>query len=159
MPYISDCSFDAAGSILQHILPGAPLKPRDLNWQKWGQLYQFDQEEFAGSKFENSGLGKEGFLYIPYNCALTDNCRVHVAFHGCSQSKMFLGDTYVKNTGYLEWAGPNNLILLFPQATAVSQVNDHGCWDFFGFTLNYLTRHGVQASAIRQMVERLQQSN
>jgi hypothetical protein len=58
-------------------------------------------------------MDEVGFVYIPYNCALT-SCSVHVAFHGCSEQKENLGDIYVKNTGYMEWAGPNNVAVIFP---------------------------------------------
>jgi hypothetical protein len=95
---ICNCSFDGVGSILTHILP--EIKPKDLNWSKWGQIYQFDQSEFLENP-NAFGMDETGFVFIPYNCALK-SCKVHVAFHGCGEQKEILGDVYVKNTGYLE---------------------------------------------------------
>jgi poly(3-hydroxybutyrate) depolymerase len=83
-----------------------------------------------------------------------------VSLHGCSQSQTYLGRTYVEDTGYLEWAGTNDIIVVFPQAKPVSAtVNPTGCWDFFGFSgegTDYLTKEGVQTSTIMKMVKRLQ---
>ena len=100
-------------------------------------------------------MDEAGFVFIPYSCALNP-CKVHVAFHGCGESKEFLGDEYVKNTGYLEQAGPNEMVVVFPQAHSIPETNISGCWDFWGYTgPDYLTKDGPQAKAIRLMVERL----
>jgi len=62
----------------------------------------------------------------------------------------------VENTGYLEWAGANNIVILFPQAKA-NTFNPKGCWDFWGYTgVDYASNLGVQPHAIKKMVERLQ---
>ena len=54
------------------------------------------------------------------------------------------GDEFVKNTGYLEYAASNDLIMLFPQAYA-GTGNASGCWDYKGFTgkTTYYTNQGV----------------
>jgi len=46
-----------------------------------------------------------------------------------------IDDIYVKKTGYLEVAEANDIIVVFPQAIAISegQVNPGGCWDTWGF--------------------------
>ena len=100
-------------------------------------------------------MDNEGYMFVGDDCSSPgSNCRVHVALHGCYQGKWNIGDSFAKNTGYLEWG--KNLIILFPQADN-SFWNPAGCWDFWGFTgSDYVTRNGSQPKAIVRMIERLQ---
>jgi poly(3-hydroxybutyrate) depolymerase len=96
-----------------------------------------------------------GYVYVPNNC-YKYQCYVHVALHGCNQSKSSIGTTFVEDTGYLEWAAQNNLIILFPQAIMTSD-NESGCWDFFGFTGdNYDSKDGEMPKAIMEILQQLQ---
>jgi len=83
-----------------------------------------------------------GFLYVPTYCE-TERCNLHVAFHGCRQYRKALGTTFAENSGYLEWAASNNLLILFPQASP-SDLNPFGCWDFWGYTgEDFLSKTGA----------------
>jgi len=54
-----------------------------------------------------------GFIYVPEKC-YSKECHLHVVFHGCSQARDKLGTAYAENTGFLEWAAANDLLILFP---------------------------------------------
>ena len=47
-----------------------------------------------------------------------------------------IGDSYIKDTGYLEWAAENNIVVVFPQTvrSTTLPVNPKGCWDWWGYT-------------------------
>ena len=117
-PYINNCQFDGVGDMFSHIIPGEKLKERDLSWEQLGKLSLFDQTEFINPVyvFNTSSLDENGYVYIPNKCSTgeTKQCRVHVAIHGCHQGRETLDDYFVKNTGYLEWAAVNDIIILFP---------------------------------------------
>ena len=66
------------------------------------------------------------------------------------------GDNFAVDTGYLNYASSNNLIILMPQIVATVPNNAFGCWDFFGYTgPDFWNNKGVQPRAIKAMVERL----
>jgi Esterase PHB depolymerase len=119
-----------------------------------GHLATFDQSEFSGS----SSLGAEGFIYVPGMCRDgTTACKLHVAFHGCSQNKDAVGDQYARRSGYNPWAEANGIIVLYPQ-TSLSAVNQ--CWDWWGYgelgpDKRYHTREGAQMAAVKAMVDRI----
>ena len=102
-----------------------------------------------------AGLAEEGVVYVPKACEEQKGCRVHVALHGCEQSREKVGDTFVKESGFAAVADANRLIVLFPQVSA-STVNPQGCWDWWGYTgLDFLGKDAPQIAAIWAMVERL----
>ena len=113
-PYINNCGFDGVGDMFSHII-SSDLKPRDMDWQSAGELILFDQTEFVNPLYvyDTSSLDKLGYAYIPHSCN-TDQCQIHVAIHGCHQGRESLESLYVKNTGYLEWAAANDIVVLFP---------------------------------------------
>jgi len=136
-----------------------PLVERNLDWKSTGTLSLFDQKEFVESLyiFNTSALDDLGYVFIPNNCqgGSSPSCRVHVALHGCRQGRSYLDDTFVTDSGYLEWAGVNDIIVLFPQAKA-NTANPQGCWDWWGYTgADYASDLGVQPKAIKNMVDRL----
>ena len=148
-PYVSDCNYDQARAILGWIY--GPLEPASAVPQ--GEFLVFDQEVFSepGDSFAD-----EGVVYIPSTCRSEPGCRVHVALHGCRQSRESVGDTFIKDTGFAEIADTNRLVILFPQARAISGINPEGCWDWWGYTgLDYLGKDAPQIAAIWAMVERL----
>jgi hypothetical protein len=149
-PYIADCDYDQAGALLTHIL--GPLRERAV--QPAGEFLAFDQREFVRER-SGHGLADAGVLYVPRACRATPGCRVHVAFHGCGQHRGKIGDAFVRDTGFVNWADANRLLVLFPQV-ASSTINPQACWDWWGYTgRDYLTRSGVQIAAVRAMLERL----
>ncbi len=147
-PYVSDCDSDQAQAILAWIY--GPLVPPDAAPQ--GQFMIFDQQAFARP---GSGLADQGVVYVPDACRDATGCRIHIALHGCEQSRETVGDTFVKESGFARVADTNRIVVLFPQAKA-SAVNPQGCWDWWGYTgLDYLGKDAPQIAAIWAMVERL----
>jgi poly(3-hydroxybutyrate) depolymerase len=146
-PYVSDCDYDQAKAILSWIY--GPLSAASPEPQ--GRFVVFDQQPFSEP---GDGFADEGVVYVPPACEAA-GCRVHVAMHGCAQSRETVGDAFVKQSGFAELADQNRLIVLFPQAKA-STYNPEGCWDWWGYTgLDYLGKDAPQIKAIWSMVEQL----
>lgn len=92
-------------------------------------------------------------------------CRLHVAFHGCQQNADTIGDAFIRGAGYNEWAEANRIVVLYPQAAAVTDrvagipvgwPNPRGCWDWWGFTgADFARKSGPQISAVDSMIDRL----
>jgi len=58
-------------------------------------------------------MDETGYYFVGDKCAAdTKKCRVHVSLHGCDGGRFMIGDTYAKNTGYLEWG--HNMLIIFP---------------------------------------------
>ncbi|HWE17467.1 MAG TPA: PHB depolymerase family esterase [Hyphomicrobiaceae bacterium] len=148
-PYVSDCDYDQAKAILSWIY--GPLA--DASPEPQGRFAVFDQQPFAEP---GDGFADEGVVYVPPACEQPGaGCRVHIALHGCAQSRETVGDAFVKQAGFVELADQNRLIVLFPQAKA-SAYNPEGCWDWWGYTgLDYLGKDAPQIKAIWAMVEQL----
>jgi poly(3-hydroxybutyrate) depolymerase len=158
-PYISNCGYDGAKAVLGKFY--GTLNARN-DAPAAGNYIEFDQTAFT----TNAGMGATGWVYVPANCASGAQCKVHVALHGCQQSYGTIGDKFVKNTGYTRWADTNSIIVLFPQAkvdntshtTAASGslANPNGCFDWIGwYGTNFAQKAGVQAAAIKAMVDQL----
>lgn len=168
-PYINDCDYDGAGTILSWIYGSeTPLKPHSN--QLTGTFIEFDQNPFLpnGNAYSHS-MGDSGYAYIPKACESTA-CRVHVALHGCRQSVGYVGDAFYRHAGYNRWADSNGIIVLYPQTiprdgwgwpgwrfwTANYVVNPLGCWDWWGYdSSDYHTKNGPQIKAIKGMLDRL----
>lgn len=149
-PYINDCGYDQAGDLLTFLL--GPLAKPDATAKV--ERLVFDQHAFAKDLIDH-GLAREGVVLVPERCRTEAGCRIHIAYHGCRQSRAIVGDTFIEDSGYGRWAGPNRLIVLMPQAEA-STANPYGCWDWWGYTgTDYLTRKGPQIVAVRRMLDRL----
>ena len=158
-PYINNCHLDLAQQILETIY--GPLNPPANSIS--GHLVMFDQQPFVPGvsvqQRQQSYLADKGYVYIPTSCD-TDDCRVHIAFHGCEQNAGTVGTYYISETGYMEMAETNDLIVLFPQVKK-GVMNPHGCWDFWGYTSNnmppyqYYTKRAPQMAAIKAMLDRL----
>jgi poly(3-hydroxybutyrate) depolymerase len=148
-PYVSDCDYDQAKAILAWIygpLAEASASPK-------GRFILFDQQPFSEP---GDGFADEGVVYVPPSCTEKPGCRVHIALHGCEQSREAVGDDFIKETGYAEIADANRLVILFPQAKAITGINPQGCWDWWGYTgLDYLGKDAPQIAAIWAMVEQL----
>ncbi len=137
-PFISNCNYDAAGQLLQWIYGN--LHPKNTG-QLGGSFINFNQNEFI-DQATSHGMAPDGWLYVPATCGNKEGCKLHVVFHGCKQYETYrysspagqttFGTTYVRNTGYNKWADANNMIVLYPQATA-SGSNPNGCWDWWGY--------------------------
>lgn len=153
--FISDCDYDAAGVLLQHI--HGRLNPRNSG-RLQGKLIRFDQREFVNGGPRSSGLAESGFAYVPADCAHLAPCRVHIAFHGCKQYEGRIGQAFVTGAGYNRWADANRIIVLYPQtsATRAAPYNPNGCWDWWGYTgKEYAEKNGPQIAAVKAMLDRL----
>jgi poly(3-hydroxybutyrate) depolymerase len=147
-PYVSDCDYNQAQAILAWIYgPLAEPSPETS-----GRFILFDQGDYTGA---GDGLADEGMVYVPQSCLDQGGCRIHIALHGCDQSREAIGDTFIKDSGFAAIAEGNRLVILFPQ-TEESTINPHGCWDWWGYTgLDYLGKDAPQIKAIWAMVEQL----
>lgn len=149
-PYLNACGYDAVGALLEHVL--GPLKPPAPKAS--GEFVTFDQSRFAVD-LEQHSMAATGIAYVPQACRRASGCRVHIAFHGCNQSRAEAGDAFTHDTGYTRWADTNRLIVLFPQIEK-SPLNPHGCWDWWGYTgRDYLTRNAPQIAAVKRMLDKL----
>lgn len=171
MPYINDCAYDQAGAELKAIY-GPDLKPPAA--APSGRIVAFDQSEFVSAGARANGLSEAGYLYLPKDCepGAPAPCRLHIVLHGCTQSSEVLGDEFYTKIGVNEWADSNRIIVLYPQAhattaaelppqaglTAAIDANPYGCWNWWGYAEDsrYLTKNGVQISAIWAMVRRIE---
>ncbi|MBA3535249.1 MAG: PHA-depolymerase-like protein [Tatlockia sp.] len=155
-PYINNCRFDAAGEMLKWIYGN--LNPKQESTLQ-GEFIEFDQSEFSPRPTAD-GLAKTGFLYVPVTCSKMSNepCKLHVVFHGCLQDSKNIGEIFIKNAGYNQWADANNMIMLYPQAAATLPNNPNACWNWFNFNHddpNYANKNGRQMIAIKKMIDRI----
>jgi hypothetical protein len=150
-PFVGACGLDGARALLEHLYgelaAGAAAQP--------GGLTEFDQRPYAGDA-GSKGLAGRGWLYVPQECRAGGDarCRLHVVFHGCKQGASYVGDAFVRRSGYLEAAEANRIVLLFPQIEPGFQpLNPNGCWDWWGYEgEDYAVSSGVQLRAVRAMV-------
>lgn len=162
-PFIIDCDRDAAGELLRHLLPdvvtAAPAEPQRE------RLAGFDQRPFFDAGTPSASLADIGYVYVPIACETgAAACRLHVAFHGCSQDAGTVGDDFVWDAGYNRWAEANGIVVLYPQVRPWSAAwdplglagNPAGCWDWWGYSgTSYAARSGVQMRAVRAMIAHL----
>ncbi len=148
-PFISDCNFDLAGAMLQHLY--GPLNARATGTLPAGNFVEFKQTDFI----TNQGMGTTGWAYVPQACQAGSaaTCRLHVVLHGCKQNLADVQQQYVRNTGYNRWAETNNIVMLYPQ-TGTGATNS--CFDWWGYnSANYAKKNGPQMAAIKAMVDRI----
>jgi poly(3-hydroxybutyrate) depolymerase len=147
-PFIQNCGYDAAGTLLRALYGELAPRTRDS-----GELRSIAQVGGADADM----LGN-AYLYVPAICAAGESCGVHVAFHGCAQSSDFVGDAFATGAGYNEWAEANRLLVLYPQvgSSKIAPMNPLGCWDWWGYTdENYATRSGPQIKVVKAMLDSL----
>ena len=148
-PYISDCNFDLAGAMLQHLY--GTLNARNNATLPTGNYVEFNQSQFI----TNHGMATTGWAYIPQACQAggSATCRLHVVLHGCKQNVSDVQQQYVRNTGYNRWADSNNIVMLYPQ-TSLAATNS--CFDWWGYdNANYAKKSGPQMAAIKAMVDQI----
>jgi poly(3-hydroxybutyrate) depolymerase len=152
-PFILNANYDAAGILLEHI--HGRLKPRAEGTLR-GEWRRFNQNAFLPGAQRHS-MDDLGYAYIPRGAAAGKECGIHVALHGCGQSSSAIGDVFVRNAGYNEWAEANNFIMLYPQARPLVNFrvfNPQGSFDWWGLDDNdYALRSGRQMKAIANMVQ------
>jgi Esterase PHB depolymerase len=153
-PFVIECGFEAAEALLRHLHPGSFRAPSD-DPHRDGTLIAFDQTEFFASRDDVIGMHRVGFAYLPKRCS-EEECRLHVAFHGCQQDVDSVHDDFIRDGGYNRWAATNNIVVLYPQVSR-SAANPNRCWDFWGYTdrSSYYGQSGPQMQAVKAMVDRL----
>jgi len=153
-PYISQCKYDGAGKALA-TLYGSSLKASGA-W-KLNNLKTISQSAYFPNQQPVVGLGDTAYLYVPNACAQGASCSIHVSFHGCNQQLDKISTEYVHHAGYLEYAESNSIIVLFPQATEASSVNNpDACFDWWGYgSANYSVKSGPQMATINAMIAAL----
>lgn len=153
-PFLNSCGIDPEATFLKDFY--GPLRPRN-NQKLSGSLLTFDQNLFFSDK-DASGhaMDETGYVYVPAACSKGAACKLLVALHGCEQGASFIGTTFVKKSGFNEWADTNGIIILYPQAIA-SVLNPKGCWDWWGYLglQNYAFKDGPQMQAIHEMIMRI----
>ena len=156
-PYVSNCNFDAAGGMLTWLYGALNAK----NAGALGGIFvNFDQAAFWGNFNPTThGMAASGYAYVPANCIAGQACKLHVALHGCKQNAATVGVSFYQNAGYNRWADTNNMIVLYPQATA-TVANPKGCWDWWGYDdVNFTGKSGGQMVAIKTMIDRVVSGN
>lgn len=183
-PYIANCNYDGVGEMLKWLYGTDTIQPRRNSGPPTGTLHEYAQEKSTGA----IGLAHFGYYYIPSSCNFSSSsssssslpCKLHIALHGCTMSVSQISYKFILDTGYVQYADSNHIILLFPQAAAVAQEEDHNnnnennitsrpiwysngteypgaalaCFDWVGWSgENADWRGGVQMEAIVKMVD------
>jgi poly(3-hydroxybutyrate) depolymerase len=153
-PYINNCGTDPEGTMLAQLFGSvaAPAKTPA------GSVVSFDQNAYApGGNAAAISMGTTGYAYVPPACASGASCRLMVALHGCLQSAGSVGTAFVTKAHLNEYGDTNNMIVLYPQATAAYGSNPNGCWDWWGYLNagNYDAHGGAQIETIMRMVHAL----
>ncbi len=149
LPWLLNCHFDTASEILKHFY-GVLIEKESM---VSGHLKEFNQLEFNSVA---ASMLPTGYVYIPEYCEKGNECRLHIALHGCQMNTEFIQDQFVKYAGYNEWAESNHIVILYPQAAKIPQKNPYGCWDWYGFTdSNYANKNGIQIQSLMSMVSQL----
>lgn len=152
-PWVQNCNYDGAGNALNFLLKNLRL-PKNIK-QVEANLQIFSQKEF---QTPGSSLADYGHIYIPSACRkqINNDCKVHVALHGCRMSPDVAGEAFIRYAGYNDWAEANKLVILYPSVKASETINPRGCWDWFGYTgSNFLTKEAKQITALKNMIDRL----
>ncbi|MDD0852951.1 hypothetical protein HBN50_07580 [Halobacteriovorax sp. GB3] len=153
-PWLLNCNRDLSREILETMVD-RKLKAKTL--AKRSNLFTFSQLPFISFA---SGLGSYGHIYIPSNCLKGATCDLHMALHGCDQTPQTVGDAFIWDSGYNQWAESNDIIILYPSASRSYMVplNPMGCFDWWGYTgPNYANKRGVQPDALMKMIRTLKQ--
>lgn len=172
LPFIDDCSYDAAGELLKFIYaPYTPslIQPQHGVWDRTA-LLEFDQTDFFAADDPSISMNRLAHVFVPQTCQSGTPCRLHIAFHGCEQYQQIIENDceknatcsalfFFRNAGYNEWADANNIVVLYPQAInwgdkSEGLKNPYGCWDWWGYSgSNYFQRTGKQITAVKKMVD------
>merc|ERR1712183_668858 len=159
--FVNNCNYDGAFHILQKTL-GEVVPKADDGYVDY-ELKDFDQAEFfEDSDAEGNSLDKNGYAFIPDSCVNGSvQCHLRVHLHGCTQTREWIGDGYIRGTGFLPLAKANNIVMLFPQIKA-NAANPNGCWNFWGYlgdadNYQFATKQGKQMKAMAKMVEKTAQ--
>ena len=146
-PFIGNCEFDAAGELLQHLYENLKTPSEE------------DRTELIEVTLPGAiaaGLAEKAYIYTPSICTYAgQSCKAHLVLHGCAQSAVQIGTTFIEQSGYLPWAEANNIVLAFPQV-APAAANPYACWDWWGYTgASYRWRDGAQMKVLVDWIHEL----
>lgn len=84
--FINNCAYRGGYQILNYLYGDSLTLPND-NAAIPSNLITFDQSEFFNWNPSLSAMARDGFVYVPTQCQSGSPCRLHIAFHGCLQSR------------------------------------------------------------------------
>jgi hypothetical protein len=150
-PYLGDCSYDGAGSLLQSLYDDIGSRGTIDS----DNYFSFDQASFISGTPSAASMDSTGYLYIPTSCQNGETCKLHIALHGCEQSYTDVGTAFVEHGGYNTWAEANNIVVVYPQTVPSTLLgNPNSCFDWWGFSgSDYAVQSGVQMAAIKKIVD------
>lgn len=158
-PFLINCDFEASHQALEHIYGQNILIPFKASTTPAGKLLDFDQRPFKKAFGKLDFLANQAYVYLPPAALNGERCGVHLALHGCQQSVQFIGKDFINNSGFMDWADKNKLIILFPQ-TQKTLKNPFACWDWVGiYDKNSETRESKLMQALIAMIFSLQSKN
>ncbi len=146
-PFVGNCDYDAAGTILQHLYAGIETPASEA-------VTELQQVKLPGAA--EAGLSDTAYLFVPPACTEGGHaCALHLVLHGCAQSAVQVGTDFIQQSGYLPWAEANDIVLAFPQ-TVPSALNPYACWDWWGYTgADYRWRNGKQMQVVSDWIRQL----
>merc|ERR1712215_486750 len=157
--YINNCHYNGAANVIKHEIGSINVEDGD----DLDELTTFDQNEFYDNAAQDKGMANKGYVFIPSKCVNGSNeCHLHVHFHGCAMQSGWIGDNYIQHNGFLSVAEANDVIMIFPQISEYHWSNPNGCWDWWGYLMDadndipfqYATKMGRQMRGIALMIER-----
>uniref|UniRef100_UPI0037355D5A extracellular catalytic domain type 2 short-chain-length polyhydroxyalkanoate depolymerase n=1 Tax=Thalassotalea litorea TaxID=2020715 RepID=UPI0037355D5A len=157
-PFINQCDYDAAGKLLTHLYGKLNNKVQTMSETESnsGKVIEIHQADYVSEGQDNT-LADTGYAFVPDSCASGEECRVHIALHGCKQNAEAIDQAYITDSGLNPWAATNNIVVLYPQTkSSYAPLNPNACWDWWGYTgSKYQSRDGAQMQQVINMVEGL----
>jgi uncharacterized protein YjbI with pentapeptide repeats len=108
-PFINDCDYDQARAIVDWIYGSVDGPQARPSAKSQGRFIVFDQRLYAKP---GDGLADEGIIYVPPACD-EPGCRVHIALHGCEQSRYSRKSRRVRSTAKAVGTGGATLASTF----------------------------------------------
>lgn len=146
---MNNCEYNTAFEMLKWFY-GIENEPVTENLQN---LYSFDQTKYCSfGQCHAMSFDETGYIYIPEDCS-SGSCNLFIALHGCQMAYQDIGLSFIKNSGLIQVAEANKIVILFPQLTkSTIPYNPYSCWDWWGYTSPlYATKQAPQIKAIEKM--------
>ncbi|CAF0857315.1 unnamed protein product [Rotaria sordida] len=115
--FINNCNFTFAYDKLNHLYKDDLIKlSSEISISLTGQFITSKQAAFMNpSVVTRSDSRATDIFSLWSSCNNERKYSIHVALHGCKQSKSLISNVFVKKAGCLKVAELNNIIVLFPQ--------------------------------------------
>lgn len=154
--FVEDCGYESIEAMFNHLYDG--MKPTNAFGHWTGTIGTFSQNEYFRSYASQGDLA---YYYVPKICEedVDANCLLHVYFHGCTMSATDIGTQFFLQSGLLEMADANNIVLILPQLKSDASVgNPYGCWNWNGYLGDfenalYGSKNAVQMEGIYNMIK------